>query len=341
MITTSKSHIRMAISYIIFLLVFTTPLSSAAAQNCSTNCLSVYSIALTNLGTSIRGIVKLTDETGSGAGARGAVVHAVWTRPDGSTFDQYANIGTRLRAEFKLYTAGISGRYKLTVVNTTKAGYTFDPQNSTTLSKSIQVGTGSNQPPIAVSNADVTSGSAPLTVNFDSYGSSDPDGVITTYAWNFGDGSSSTEANPLHTYTDVGNYTATLLVTDNMGASGSSTTSIMVTDSNAGCTSNCISVDNVSLKYQKKSNRIKGVISIVDENGSSVKRAIIHAVWTRPDGLKVDDYSTSNKHSLAKFFLIPDTAGEYILTVISVSKDGLTFDPDSSNVLSGIIVIAP
>jgi len=53
-------------------------------------------VTLTDLGNTISGIVKLVDETGAGAGARDPVVHAIWERPDGSTFDQYANIGTRL-----------------------------------------------------------------------------------------------------------------------------------------------------------------------------------------------------------------------------------------------------
>ncbi len=105
------------------------------------------------------------------------MVHAVWTRPDGSQFDQYANIGTRLRAEFRLYTAGEPGLYTLAVAGATKAGYTFDPANSALLSEDIQIGSSGNQTPIAISNADVTSGSAPLDVNFDSDGSKDTDGT--------------------------------------------------------------------------------------------------------------------------------------------------------------------
>ena len=42
----------------------------------------------------------------------------------------------------------------------------------------------------------------------------DPDGDALTYAWDFGDGGTSTAANPTHTYTANGKYTATLTVRD-------------------------------------------------------------------------------------------------------------------------------
>ncbi len=201
-----------------FLLVTVATATTTLAGNCSVNCLSVYSLELTDLGTSVRSIVKLVDETGAGAGARGTVVHAVWTRPDGSSFDQYANIGTRLRATFGLYTAGAPGTYKFSVVGATKAGYTFDPANSSTLSKSIVLGDISNTPPTAVPNVNIMSGSVPLTVAFDSSESFDSDGEIVAYDWDFDDGNNSTEPNPSYTYITPGSFTATLMVTDNMGA---------------------------------------------------------------------------------------------------------------------------
>ncbi|MBY8874064.1 ThuA domain-containing protein [Micromonospora sp. PLK6-60] len=72
--------------------------------------------------------------------------------------------------------------------------------------------TAGDRAPIAVATADPTSGPAPLTVRFSSAGSRDPDGGTLTYAWKFGDGQTSTEANPTHTYATAGNYTAQLTV---------------------------------------------------------------------------------------------------------------------------------
>jgi PKD repeat protein len=62
-------------------------------------------------------------------------------------------------------------------------------------------------------------------VNFKGSGSSDPDGDSLSYTWDFGDGSSSSAANPSHTYA-AGNYTARLTVSDGRGKSASATQEI-------------------------------------------------------------------------------------------------------------------
>jgi tartrate-resistant acid phosphatase type 5 len=83
-----------------------------------------------------------------------------------------------------------------------------------------------NQPPVARFTATPTSGAPPLAVNFNGSSSSDVDGTIASYAWNFGDGASASGATTSHTYTAGGTYTAKLTVTDNQGATGSATSSI-------------------------------------------------------------------------------------------------------------------
>ena len=75
--------------------------------------------------------------------------------------------------------------------------------------------------PVARATATPNSGSAPLTVEFSSEGSSDPDeGQALTYSWDFGDGATSAEPNPTHVYDEIGDYAATLTVTDDTGRSG-------------------------------------------------------------------------------------------------------------------------
>jgi glucose/arabinose dehydrogenase len=90
--------------------------------------------------------------------------------------------------------------------------------------------------PTAQVAADKTSGAIPLTVAFSSAGSSDPEGGALTYRWTFGDGGTSTLANPTHTYTTAGNYSPTLTVTDPTGLTG--TASVLVTAGNTAPTVN-------------------------------------------------------------------------------------------------------
>ncbi|WP_410671626.1 PQQ-dependent sugar dehydrogenase [Amycolatopsis sp. cmx-4-68] len=92
---------------------------------------------------------------------------------------------------------------------------------------------GGSAAPVAKAAADHTSGPAPLTVNFSSAGSADPGGSALSYSWNFGDGSTSTAANPSHTYA-AGNYTAVLTVTNSAGATG--TASVTITAGNTAPT---------------------------------------------------------------------------------------------------------
>jgi PKD repeat protein len=92
----------------------------------------------------------------------------------------------------------------------------------------VTVGGGGNQPPVAEANGPYN-GKKNIAISFSSAGSMDPDGSIVSYSWNFGDGSPpSNQPNPTHTYTSTGNFTATLTVTDNLGAMDSDTATVNV-----------------------------------------------------------------------------------------------------------------
>ena len=71
-----------------------------------------------------------------------------------------------------------------------------------------------NRTPTAQASADPIAGLIPLNVTFSSAGSSDPDGTPLTFNWDFGDTTSSTEANPIHTYNTNGTYNVILTVSD-------------------------------------------------------------------------------------------------------------------------------
>ncbi|MBW2367705.1 MAG: S8 family serine peptidase [Deltaproteobacteria bacterium] len=82
--------------------------------------------------------------------------------------------------------------------------------------------------PEAMFSAGPDVGSFPLAVTFDAGESTDSDGTISSYDWDFGDQSSGNGVTTQHTYSDAGLFTVTLTVTDNSGLTGTATTQIDV-----------------------------------------------------------------------------------------------------------------
>ena len=80
-----------------------------------------------------------------------------------------------------------------------------------------------NQAPTAGFNAS----SALLQVTFTD-SSTDSDGTVTGWSWDFGDGNNSTQQNPIHSYASYDTYTVSLTVTDNDGATDNYTASVEV-----------------------------------------------------------------------------------------------------------------
>jgi len=81
-----------------------------------------------------------------------------------------------------------------------------------------------NEPPTAAFSADCTL----LDCDFDSSDSTDTDGTIASYAWDFGDGHTSTEADPTHSFASAGTYQVELTVTDDNGDSDVATVPVVV-----------------------------------------------------------------------------------------------------------------
>lgn len=84
-----------------------------------------------------------------------------------------------------------------------------------------------NQAPVARLSASPVTGSAPLTVSFDGSASTDADGTIVDFAWDFGDGASGAGPTTSHSY-QPGLHTATLTVTDDAGATSAATIQVTV-----------------------------------------------------------------------------------------------------------------
>jgi sugar lactone lactonase YvrE len=110
----------------------------------------------------------------------------------------------------------------------TPAGLTVDGQGSLYVTDVLthRLRKIENKLPTASFTLTPASGTAPLTVSVDGSASADPDGQVTAYAWQFGDGGTASGAKATHNYAAAGTFTIKLTVTDSSGTSASTTKSV-------------------------------------------------------------------------------------------------------------------
>jgi PKD repeat protein len=118
----------------------------------------------------------------------------------------------------------IGGNAETCIISNVRAGTyhvmlrAYSPFSGVSLTGTYSATNPSNTPPIA----DFYYATAGRTAVFNNT-SRDGDGTVVSQVWNFGDGSTSTATSPSHTYDVLGNYTVTLTVTDNGGATHTKT----------------------------------------------------------------------------------------------------------------------
>lgn len=136
----------------------------------------------------------------------GTIASYAWNFGDGNTGTGIAPSHTYLS----------DGTYGVTL--------TVTDDDGRTASVSQNVVVDANEPPVASFTSTVTDNS----VAFDATSSSDPDGTIVSYSWDFGDGNTGTGVAPTHNYTANGTHSVTLTVTDNAGRTDTETQSVSV-----------------------------------------------------------------------------------------------------------------
>jgi PKD repeat protein len=185
-----------------------------------------------------------------------------------------------------------------------------------------------NAAPVVVVAATPLSGDSPLTVSFSSAGTHDPDGSIVSYAWTFGDGTTSSEQNPSHVYTSAAYYDATLTVTDNRGGTASASITIHVT---GDCFVSCLRSTDIQLSGQNAGSnaRITGKVFVKDENGRRVGQAQVTVQWTFPNGFHQTWITDADSQGVATFN-ITGQHGTWTLTVQDLAHPPMVFDPNHS-----------
>jgi len=163
-------------------------------------------------------------------------------------------------------------------------------------------GTGGN--PVA-SFTDSVSG---LTVNFTNT-STDSGGTINAYAWTFGDGGTSTSASPSHTYTTAGTYTVTLKVTDNTGATNSTSQQVTVSSGGGGSVQVIANPDFTNGTSWTASSGV-----LCSSNSSSSYYCTGESPYTGSWFMWLDGYSVAHTDTLSQSVSIPSGHSTATLT---------------------------
>ncbi|MFA5365060.1 MAG: PKD domain-containing protein [Candidatus Bathyarchaeia archaeon] len=140
-------------------------------------------------------------------------------------------------------------------------------------------------------------------------GSTDSDGTIASWAWVFGDGTTSNTRNPTKTYTTAGTYTVTLTVTDNNGATDQLERPITVTA--APPANNAPVADFTFLP----TNPLVGQTVTFTDGSSDSDGTIVSWAWTFGDG------ATSNNRNPSRIY---SAANTYTVTLTVTDNDGET-----------------
>jgi PKD repeat protein len=157
----------------------------------------------------------LTFDGSGSSDSDGDIVGYTWNFGDGSTDDGVS----------ATHSYDAAGSYQLILMVTDNGGLT----DQTTHTVQIEEPAPINQPPTAVISGP-TSGLVEESLTFDGSGSSDSDGDIASYAWDFGDGSTGNGITVSHVYEQAGTYQVTLTVTDDGGSTGEITHSVQITE---------------------------------------------------------------------------------------------------------------
>jgi endonuclease I/PKD repeat protein len=179
-----------------------------------------------------------------------------------------------------------------------------------------------NQDPTADANGPYAA-DVDVAISFSSAGSTDPDGTIVSYDWDFGDGNGSTAANPSHAYTSDGTFSVSLTVTDNDGATDTDVTSAVITAVTADPDMHVDAIAVTTVAVRRK-DAGQATVTILDDQGQPVAGASVTGTFsgeinqtlsgtTGANGVVVITSTKTNKPYLDFTFCVDNvTASGYI-----------------------------
>lgn len=175
-------------------------------------------------------VSRITGPSSTSAGITVTFSGTGSTDPDGTIATYDWNFGDGTAGSGATVTKSFAaGTWPVQLTVTDNLGLT-----NTAMVPIVVAAAGTNVPPTANAGGPY-SGTVGSAIAFNGAGSTDSDGTISAYAWNFGDGSTpGAGVTTSKTYTTAGTYTATLTVTDNAGATATSTAAVTITAAGTG-----------------------------------------------------------------------------------------------------------
>ncbi len=178
-----------------------------------------------------------------------------------------------------------------------------------------------NQPP----TASFTYSCTYLVCAFDGSTSADSDGSIASYAWTFGGDGPGSGVTSSHTFSAAGTYSVSLVVTDNGGATGSTSQSVAVSAPPVAQTMT-ISALVPSSATRKGGWTATVTITVRDGSGATLSGATVTGAWTGGAG---SSCATGSSGTCSVSVNVGRKASSITLTVSNVSKAGYTYAPGS------------
>ena len=193
------------------------------------------------------------------------------------------------------------------------------------LSASFQ---GDGTPPSPVLTVSTNSTVAPAVVTFDGSQSTDADGTVEFYYWDFGDytgDSTGSLKTATKTYTVAGAYTVSLTVVDNKGFSSTTSQTISIADT---APIKAVSVSDINLSLVVNSRGVakaKAKVTVADQLGRVKGRAVVYASWSGV--VSRSAARRSNRYGVVNL-LSPGiaTSGCYTLTITGIALPGYAVD---------------
>lgn len=238
------------------------------------------------------------------------------TSPEMAEFEQSMSSGDTLNGEFDLQTSQ-SGTYDLTVDARGKPADADSQAISATVSVAAgQQQNGDNQPTaeFSISPQQPETGSE---LTFDASAASTPDGEIASYAWAFGDGTTTEQTQPTatHTYQEPGTYDVTLTVTNSDGNQATTTQQIEVAQGNER--------PQATFSVDAEQPQAGQAITFDGTGSTDPDGQIENYRWTLGDGTVMEG---ANQATITHTYEEP---GNYQVTLVVTDTEGATSQPRS------------